>query len=476
MIFLQNPLTAHEASKAPAGHENNELSLKIIQLPEYIFGNATYATPIKFEIFGCQKALITKIEAKFHWEGHEKLIDISNRFVAYDGPQQNNGDSSIYTAFVPSSFYNNVLCYDYRSWSTEYELIVTFQPIDGNQSSPPVTLTSSQGSGKIAKAFADERIYCAELPVSEDETKIHEIPIEGTETYVANDGEIHFYNMQTREEVIPRQSLMAASGDPNTLAGISEADANNTKSDHSLESYVKLADYEGGAFHGTVYKATAYGNRIGSYFYISYGGKFVDPLGTEPVMDLKHKSGQFSADFAKGECVSIIQSKSNSGLNLFEITGTTMSILLAIVPPTAAVAPVVKYSLGAAAKIASIAASVDFDDPRYANASETFVMWGSVYCREGVAPREYVTSSPCVYSPDETTSIVTRLKIFVGNDRFTGCLVGDQHAFFVQTQAACSIEAQSNTFSRFGESLTVYGKSGFYTSAQGLRAMKVYTR
>lgn len=244
MIFLQNPLTAQVASKAPAGHETNELSLKIIQLPEYIFGNATYATPIKFEIFGCQKALITKIEAKFHWEGHEKLIDISNRFVAYDGPQQNNGDSSIYTAFVPSSFYNNVLCYDYRSWSTEYELIVTCQPIDGNQSSPPVTLTSSPGSGKVAKAFADERIYCAELPVSGEAAKTVEIAIEGTETYVANDGEVNFYNMLTGNLLTPSPSVGAPDNYPSILTGLNEAYAENIKSPNHIESYAKLSDWD----------------------------------------------------------------------------------------------------------------------------------------------------------------------------------------------------------------------------------------
>ena len=158
--------------------------LEIIRVPDYLFGSATYATPIKFRINNCDTAAISSIVATFIYDHstNSKTLDISTRFVANDGPAQNNGSSRTYTCYVPSSFYSNVWVtgagggQQYKDSQARVSLQVTFTQTTGGVVSSSRTLTSSSSSGTIPEGFIDKRIDCVELPYDSN-AKVHTIAL-----------------------------------------------------------------------------------------------------------------------------------------------------------------------------------------------------------------------------------------------------------------------------------------------------------
>ena len=97
--------------------------LDIISVPSYLFAQAKYATPIKFEVKGMDNLWITNITGKFYYDQDgNKIINTSEssesvdltlgtRFVAGDVSgtwTRTNGTGSIYTTIAPASDFSTI--------------------------------------------------------------------------------------------------------------------------------------------------------------------------------------------------------------------------------------------------------------------------------------------------------------------------------------------------------------------------------
>jgi len=461
---------------------NNPITptVNITKVPDYVFGYATYATPIKFKINGCTTARITKIVAKFKWEEHEKTIELTDRFVANDGPSVSNGTSLEYTCFIPSSFHDGVLCADRRSSGTEYFLKVDFVPTTDGVEYDPESLDSvpSQDqvptSGKVKKAFADETVFCLELPrpgQTENSHTYQLADIGAPET--DKDGVGKFYQLNESSTYagppagIPINGLAFGLSYPQEvsnspmLVGVSEAVAECKTESNGISSSTKFAvatpDED---LWPVTYKATAYGKRKGCYFYISYAGKSVDPLGTnEFAMDLSKSSGQYSVDLFSGSA-SIIEQGYDSGNN------SALGVLSGLAGCGWALSPAGTFTsvgFGLLSSIASLFNSLDnsTDVASINNSADGRLSFGFVMTNDGVG------GDGILSAVDNGVSVMVHASNLNGN-------VGEQYVYFVQAESVCTIKPELRSI--LMDDQILYSKAAMYTSENDFKDVVLTTK
>lgn len=430
---------------APSEHAFNGTPppppLSIIQVPDYLFGSATYATPIKFRIDNCDTATISSIVATLYYDRgtNSKTLDISSRFVAEDGPAQNNGSTRTYTCYVPASFYSNVLItgagggQQYKDSQARFSLQVTFIPTTGGVVGSPTTLTSSASSGTIPEGFIDRRIDCVELPYDSN-AKVHTISLgSGSQAAaMAKNGVTQFDEFQRGAAPFPEQPIAPPPGGFH-IQGSDDAVATCNVTGSTLQARTRLyddTDYNAGTLTGFGAHARAYGLQRGAYFYVSYGGKTVTPLGSEAVMDLSKVSGSFDMNLFTAQYRLSLVHVQSGGLNLGGITAGAFGIGWALAPAGGWSA-----AFGVASSIFSMIASVDFDgdqSPAYVDCADGYASYIESHITKNTpaTPPGSGTSHNAFPPPVGAGSVAADLKAFG-----KACHVGDQWTYAVNLQS-----------------------------------------
>jgi len=308
--------------------------LSIIKVPDHLFGSAAYATPIKFRIASCNTATISQIVATFKWEGKTKALDISSRFVAEDGPAQANGTTNTYTAFIPSSFYDNAYVdglnggTQYGCNGAQFSLSVTFVPTVWGVTLPQQTLDSDGNTGFITYTYVDERIDCVELP-SGTSGYAQTISLSSATQAAAGttNGKTEFTQfMAASTSIMPRVVTPP-------INGYDAMTAQCGVTGNRFYAYCRLYDDTDYNIGGTGYgiQARAYAMQRGGYFNVSYGGKHMTPLGAETVMDLSRITGNYDYDLFSGEFQVNVVKVYGTGLNLTGIASSVFGVVKAFV-------------------------------------------------------------------------------------------------------------------------------------------------
>ena len=516
IVFLAAPSANTQTNAPPPGHSTEitprpTCKVVIESVPEYLFGSASYATPIRFSIDGADTARIGKITAVLTWKNRTRQdgIDISGRFVAVSkvksdngsvamavvGPAQNNGSSNTYEAYVPSSFYdgkllNQAAC-DHRDWKAEYSIVVDFQPtINGivypwAREIPSEPSTDQKSAGRI-KVFADERVFCVEFPVQglnqKQGTPLYGAqriyPLAGTQLLVNMPGSDRFYQLNESSEIAPLPAGIPINGlasgttypvefTPSKSGGYAQeglnvAEAGRESGPDRINCWAKLAVTSANPdLLPVTYKATAYGNRRGCYFYLSYGGRFVEPLGAnEPAMNLMFSSGMHTCLLFDGAASVIKQvAPQATSFNLLGSASGAFGIGWAIAGGGGPFA----VGFGIASSVAAIMASCDSDDSSKKQSADARITHGFVKTTPDNSPgvpelKPVDTSGPIV---------VTRVN--------QACMVGEQYEYFVQVDAAVTCDPTQYRYS-FWDDIQCYSKAGFYTSAADLNDVMIQTQ
>lgn len=319
------------ANAVPDGH--NRYNLVITQTPDYLFAASKYATPIKFKINGCEKAEILSIRATFECENLKKSIDVSQRFVALDGPEQENRSTNTYTAFIPRTFYDNLHLGNYKSNSAVFSVTVEFR--DLSKGGPSIVLSSDPNAegdhGKIAEAFADCRVNVVDLPLPTKKNTVILDLNDPTQQAVSKTGStrcerIKNYSNVTQNFSTPPYNPFGFDTDGDSVTATVE------KKSGSIAAAAALfddKDYFAGHGGGDAFMISSLGLRHGLYFFVSYGGRTVAPLGPqEAVMDLSKRSGNFSLDFTNGSIWSAIDCENNQDLGLGNASKGALNFIL----------------------------------------------------------------------------------------------------------------------------------------------------
>lgn len=476
------------SQKVHAENYPPECGLSITEVPEYLFGGATYATPITFKITGCEKARIKTIKGKFIWEGKKKDFDIRSRYGVGDKAEIAN-DSNWglqYTCFVPASFYQGVICevkdQDHRNWDSAFILSVTFEPFANGKYWDPVTLVSEPGSGQKPKVFVDVRVFCKEFPApgSSVVKKTKYTLKEAGSDLVSKEGDKLYYQLNhssyyqvpgvdypngtdvngfpasaTYPAIIP-SNKMPPSGVIELIAtnGPIARTEENGKTSSGIASSAKLRISSWSSIRMSpypTYKAAGYGNRIGIYFYVSYGGKVVPPLGVgEPAMDLGKKVGTHSVDLFTGrvEIEKLGIESGTKGSILGQISGAA-GIGWAIRGGGGPFA----MAFGLVSSIASLMASVDKDAPSNVMNADGMLTYGFV--------KSFITdeepSIPELQYKEETGGIM-----LTNNNE--PCIAGEQYTYFVQADAAVTLQTKS--IPAWGSGVSVFSKAAFITPSE----------
>jgi hypothetical protein len=370
--------------------------LEIIRVPDYLFGSATYATPIKFRINGCDKAAISNISATFHWDGATKTINISGRFVAGDGTTQGNGTTNTYTAYVPSSYYTDVLVNSspatYATANARYSLEVTYAPTRWGVTYPSTTSISNPSTGNISEKFADNRIHCTEIPVGTTGVDKYLATTSVTQQAAGTKAGTDEYKkfLHNGNSVNPPSVEPAPIGPFIWEVDIVESSVSGDTMRANCRFFDELDYNGGGSYYG--YQARAYGITRAAYFYISYGGKTVAPLGSETVMDLSITSGRFDCELLSGSVFGDIVAVNNGGFNLSTaITGGLINLGWAL---GASWAP----AWGTAATLFAAIVAADFDS----TATDNNKAEGNALMFVGVADKTSHTSIDTAFSLSST--------------------------------------------------------------------------
>lgn len=306
IIMLVSCLTTlfSKASNPPI-----ELFSEIISAPDYLFGSAKYATPLEIKTSGCGNIYIDKIEVEFTAAAAaSNNLNVGNRFVANDGPQQLNGTSDTYTCFLPSSFYDGLEVPDYRlkGGGPKFRATVTFRDADENTNLPTGESHTITTPWKLLKWFFDERVDCCDI--GEDIT----LPIASVTQKTSKAGEAKFEYIYTTNNQHP---LIKDPVDLGLWGFDRDGDETTAKATQTATDInLKVSLIDDGDFlsygAGNKYKSRIYGVRTGGYIFFSYGGKSHDVLDpNEKAMDLDKETSSFDWDLvavasSKVECVS----------------------------------------------------------------------------------------------------------------------------------------------------------------------------
>lgn len=485
MLFLSISIS----QRATAENNPPELTLEITTVPEYLFGSATYATPISFQILGCEGAKIISIVGKFKWENKAKEFSIGGRYGPQDGAKNDDDSHSLdYTCFVPSSFYDGVLCeaenFDHRNWHSEFELTVTFIPFYKNSAHPTVTLTSIPDSGKIPKVFVDERLTCVELPVTipglipAAVPKTIDLDDASQQLAIRRNGLTQFRQYQTfiASTITYSPSRIVSKPLDGFHTTSDEASATTTMSAAMMQARTRLYDDTDYVFtRGTRdgYEARAYGLSNGGYFYVSYGGKMVEPV-SEPVIDLGKFSGNFELDLFSGSNSVELKSISSGGLDVSSAgagAGASAFGLLWAIAPAGPWA----MAFGTASSIFSAISAVDRDGAAGKDSADGCAFW--ITGRNSVADTPAATAPPIVntLTVSSTDGTAYRHDLRIASQP---CNTGDQWTFALVLNSSVNAEAKPVVSPLISTVTSVDCLSDVrYTasSAADLRDMKVTT-
>lgn len=133
--------------------------IRIIKVPQYVFGSATFATPVKFEVVGFDTPFLNSLGVSVVDDsGYLVGGVLGDRFVADGGEEQDNGSSSKYTALVPASMYQSLDLPTGASASSWFNVHVNFSEDDGDEASFQTTtlLPEQELNGAGGSYICDE--------------------------------------------------------------------------------------------------------------------------------------------------------------------------------------------------------------------------------------------------------------------------------------------------------------------------------
>jgi hypothetical protein len=459
VALLPHVATNGQTSPPPDGHNELDLKLKIISVPDYVFAAATYATPVKYRIEGCDQAIIGATQVTFAYEGKSVSKDISGLFVAEDGPEQANGSTVTYTAIVPPEIYQDQLCHDHKTPEAQFNLIVTVTPIVAGKKYETVTLTSEKKTGKVGKRYVDEKAFCVEIPVvghvvNEYEEKLVSLV---DNAYVSQPGKTKYTNLSAKEEIIPNPDSFADStsfNDGKGLKGLTYANARISMDGSSLLSECHLTDELPGVYGNVSYQAESLGLREGCSFFISYGGKVVDSkVYGGPVMDLACTSGTYTFIYCKGKAVIKFGESQTSNLGYFGKCSGLFGIGWALAPVPYAAA------FGTISSVFAIMAAIDTTPA--SNSADAIVTAGVQFSNEIISegfPLQKIYAAPGI---DITCG-----------DYGRAIHVGEQFSPVVQVDSSCVLKTlPENSFAPSNS----YAKAAFYSTESDLRTITIFT-
>ena len=294
----------------------------ILEVPEFLFASAEHATPIKFKIQGLGSSpLIDSITAKFCLGGVEKVsYNIAGRFVANDGPDQNNGTSNEYTCFVHHSAYSGVTIPNNRhSLEASFRLFVDAKE---NSTSAVISLESDVDDTDAAPNFFGDKTLLA-IEANPTTGKIYTVPVTSEPAQIEacmRDGEGGYRHYKERS-VYPcgltphdctAAHLLSEGYDDVGHSGSISSTSITAKShlEDDFDINPSFGDHDDGAL------SRHYGVRRGGFFYMSYGGKVINVLPPgEYAMDLSKVSSNYMWTlFGSGKVECINEQKSSGSV------------------------------------------------------------------------------------------------------------------------------------------------------------------
>jgi hypothetical protein len=413
------------------------VQVDILQVPQFLFASAKYATPLKFEIKGVETAFIHHITGTIKiGDDGPHFIGIGNRFVANDGPEQNNGTSTVYTAFVRASTYLpfHSMVPNLRTPDARFTLQVTFSRTASDLLLFAQAESDRQDPEARPQVFVDPSILALDIGPATQPNVVTVDMNEATQRAVHKPGKKSYQHWQHVSNIFPHnQGVPHEDTSARLLSFAFDIDDQIiTQTATQITLFTRLEDdVDVGAGSGREgYKNRIYGWRRGGYFYVSYGGKDISVLDpNERAMDLTKQSGNFDLNMfptGMGRITNVLQQ--NGGFNTANAVPGAFAIASAIAQggPWALV-------FGTAEGIFDIIASID-------NNNITDTADGSIYrvLTRSRANGERITEGrffpPFNHTANGSLGFLPLPLSFPG----VSTNVGDQWAAFVELESACS--------------------------------------
>jgi len=276
--------------------------IDVDSVPEYIFANAEYATPIKFTATepGGRNVEITSISVEMSELDPAGDVwgpwHLGNRFANGDSDSQNNGEDKTYTAFLGADSYGDISLSGGRDhtdvpYSTFFTLDVGVRIPGSNE----VTARSDPGYGTVdeeakIRYFADASVPAIDLGTPSDFSE-NPVPVRWLGGLV----EFQVLKNGWNETWDPLPATVTRS---EAIEGaFDNVNAWNEYQYNPIGSYALAKDADDEDDHpGRGVAAFAHGNQFEGQFYVSYGGRDFPPDSNildpgERAMDLDKQSG-----------------------------------------------------------------------------------------------------------------------------------------------------------------------------------------
>ncbi|MFW6457224.1 MAG: hypothetical protein ACOC0A_02935 [Planctomycetota bacterium] len=156
------------------------LEMEILQVPDYLFADADYATTIRFRIPGFDGAEldIEKVKANFVVNGSPAFgqgLDLSGRTVGVEqdgtlkrlSQYDEKANGYIYECYVPSSAYSGIAVANDKTEDARFTIDVTIKQGQGES----VVMSSETSGGHIGEYFIDETVPAVDFTRDDKTTR-----------------------------------------------------------------------------------------------------------------------------------------------------------------------------------------------------------------------------------------------------------------------------------------------------------------
>ena len=151
----------------------------VLEVPQYLFADADYATPIKFRVRGFgSEVWIHDIKADLYLNAScaKSDINIGDRFVAGSGTTRSNGTTDTYTGYIRASEYSSIDLAEAHRTDDAYFVLKVAASENGGTAPPTGAMCESEPDDAEAQIdfFADDYIFAVEPGIGVNEYRHYE--------------------------------------------------------------------------------------------------------------------------------------------------------------------------------------------------------------------------------------------------------------------------------------------------------------
>ncbi len=153
------------------------LEVDITRVPDYLFANACYATPLKFDIKGADNVPLETVKVSFLAEGDEKLsdIDLSDRTMILEGedagkPADEQGEDGqrvegkVFEAYLQSKKLRTFTLEDgHTTQNARFEVEVSFPASHPASAAGDICSESQDQEARVSEKFYDKKVAAFDI-------------------------------------------------------------------------------------------------------------------------------------------------------------------------------------------------------------------------------------------------------------------------------------------------------------------------